>query len=163
MEDALYEIESMHRFAGLELGEDALPDETTILKFRHLLERQGLTARMMAAINERLSQRGLLLSGGTRVDATIIHAASSTKNKARERDPERHQTKKGNPWYFGMKIHVGVDIQSGLVHTVRVTAANVADISLLPELIREDDKAVLSDKAYVNNKWKRLARKAGVF
>ena len=101
MEDALYEIESMRRFAGLELGEEALPDETTILKFRHLLERQGLTGRMMETINTVLSQQGLLLSGGTMVDATIIHAAPSTKNKAKERDPERHQTKKENPWYFG--------------------------------------------------------------
>jgi IS5 family transposase len=163
MEDALYEIESMRRFAGLELGEDALPDETTILKFRHLLERHGLTARMMETINKELSQQGLLLSGGTMVDATIIHAAPSTKNKARERDPEMRQTKKGNQWYFGMKIHVGADVQSGLVHTVGVTAANTADISALPHLLREEDRAVFGDKGYVNNQYKRDARKAGVF
>jgi IS5 family transposase len=163
MEDALYEIESMRRFARLELGEDALPDETTLLKFRHLLERHGLTARMMETINNELSQQGLLLSGGTMVDATIIHAAPSTKNKARERDPERRQTKKGNQRYFGLKIHVGADVQSGRAHTVGVTAANTADISALPHLLREEDQAVFGDKGYVNNPYKRDARKAGMF
>jgi IS5 family transposase len=163
MEDTLYEIESMRRFAGRELGEDALPDETTILKFRHRLERHGLTAQMMETINKVLSQQGLLLSGGTMVDATIIHAAPSTKNKARERDPEMHQTKKGNQWYFGLKLHVGADVKSGLVHTVGVSAANTADVSALPHLIREDDCAVFGDKGYVNNQLKRDARKAGVF
>jgi IS5 family transposase len=163
MEDALYEIESMRRFARLELGEDALPDETTILNFRHLLERHGLTAKMMEAINEMLTQRGLLLSGGTMVDATIIHASPSTKNKAKKRDPEMHQTKKGNQWYFGLKVHVGADVQSGLVHTVGVSAANTADVSALPHLIREGDRAVFGDKGYVNNRLKHHARKAGVF
>ncbi|GHU18074.1 hypothetical protein FACS189475_02960 [Betaproteobacteria bacterium] len=134
-----------------------MPDETTILKFRHLLERHGLTARMMETINKELSQQGLLLSGGTMVDATLIHAAPSTKNKARERDPERHQTKKGKQWYFGMKIHVGADVQSGLVHTVGVTAANTADISALPHLLRKEDRAVFGDKGYVNNQFKRHA------
>jgi IS5 family transposase len=118
MEDALYEVESMRRFAGLELTHDAMPDETTILKFRHLLEKHALTGQMMNIINDTLEQRGLLLKGGTMVDATIIHAPSSTKNQARKRDPEMHQTKKGNQWYFGMKIHVGADVHSGLVHTV---------------------------------------------
>ena len=162
MEDALYEIESMRRFARLELGEDALPDETTILKFRHLLEKHKLTEQMAAAINEMLSERGLLLSGGTMVDATILHAAPSTKNKARKRDPEMHQTKKGNQWYFGMKIHVGADVQSGLAHTVGVTAANTAYVSALPHLIRADDRTVFGDKGYVDNKLKRRARKEGV-
>ena len=163
MEDALYEIESMRQFAHLELCEDALPDETTILKFRHLLERHDLTGQMLKVINETLQEQGLLLKGGTMVDATIIHAPASTKNSARERDPEMHQTKKGNQWYFGMKVHVGADVNSGLVHTVGVTAANASDVSQLPHLIREDDRAVLGDKGYVNNKLKRYARRAGVF
>jgi IS5 family transposase len=162
MEDALYEIESMRRFAGLELVEDALPDETTILNFRRLLERHELTAKLMNTINDVLEQKGLLLKGGTMVDATIIHAASSTKNKDKSRDPEMHQTKKGNQWYFGMKVHVGADINSALVHTVSVTPAHASDISQLPDLLREDDRAVLGDAGYVNNTFKRAARKAGV-
>jgi len=163
MEDALYEIESMRRFAGLELADDAMPDETTILKFRHLLEKHGLTAKMMNLINDSLAERGLLLKGGTMVDATIIHAPPSTKNEQKQRDPEMHQTKKGNQWFFGMKVHVGADVNSGLVHTVSVTPANASDISQLPHLLREDDRAVFGDKGYVNNDLKRHARKAGVF
>ena len=163
MEDALYEIESMRRFAGLELVEDALPDETTILNFRRLLETHQLTARMMNVINDVLADKGLLLKGGTMVDATIIHAPPSTKNQAKVRDPEMHQTKKGNQWYFGMKVHVGADVDSGLVHTVSVTPANVSDVSQLPDLLREDDRAVFGDKGYVDNTLKRAARKAGVF
>jgi IS5 family transposase len=163
MEDALYEIESMRRFARLELADDAMPDETTILKFRHLLERHKLTGQMMNVINDTLEQRGLLLKGGTMVDATIIHAAPSTKNEGKQRDPDMHQTKKGNQWYFGMKIHVGADVDSGLAHTVSVTSANASDISQLPYLLREDDRAVFGDKGYVNNQIKRSARNAGVF
>jgi IS5 family transposase len=163
MEDALYEIESMRRFAGLDLVDDAMPDETTILKFRHLLEKHGLTAQMMNIINDTLAQQGMLLKGGTMVDATIIHAPPSTKNRDRRRDPEMHQTRKGNQWYFGMKIHVGADVNSGLVHTVSVTAANQSDIGQLPYLLRKDDRAVFGDKGYVNNSLKRAARKAGVF
>lgn len=163
MEDALYEIESMRRFARLELADDAMPDETTILKFRHLLERHALTGQMMNVINDTLEQRGLLLKGGTMVDATIIHAPPSTKNQDKQRDPDMHQTKKGNQWYFGMKIHVGADVDSGLAHTVSVTSANTSDISQLPCLLREDDRAVFGDKGYVNNQIKRSARAAGVF
>lgn len=163
MEDALYEIESMRRFAGLELANDAMPDETALLKFRHLLEKHGLSAQMMNIINDALEARGLLLKGGTMVDATIIHAPPSTKNLDNRRDPEMHQTKKGKQWFFGMKIHVGADVNSGLVHTVSVMPANASDISQLPYLLREDDRAVFGDKGYVNNKLKRLARKAGVF
>jgi len=163
MEDALYEIESMRRFAHLDLADDAMPDETTILNFRHLLEQHGLTAQMMNVINDVLTDKGLLLKGGTMVDATIIHAPPSTKNQAKQRDPDMHQTKKGQQWYFGMKIHVGADVNSGLAHTVSVTPANVSDVSQLPHLIREDDRAVFGDKGYVNNDLKRSARKAGVF
>jgi len=153
----------MRRFDQLELSDDALPDETTILKFRHLLERHGLTSQMMNVINDTLEERGLLLKGGTMVDATIIHAAPSTKNRAKQRDPEMHQTKKGNQWYFGMKIHVGADAHSGLAHTVSVTSANVADVTEFPHLLREDDRAVFGDKGYVNNSFKQAGRKAGVF
>jgi IS5 family transposase len=163
MEDALYEIESMRRFAGLELIDDAIPDETTILKFRRLLETHDLTSRMMNVINDVLESRGMLLKGGTMVDATIIHAAPSTKNKEKARDPEMHQTKKGNQWFFGMKVHVGADIKSGLVHTVSVTPANASDISQLPALLREEDRVVLGDKGYVNNAFKKAAREAGVY
>ena len=163
MEDALYEVESMRRFAGLDLTDDVMPDETTILKFRHLLEKHALTGQMMNIINDTLEERGLLLKGGTMVDATIIHAPPSTKNRDKQRDPEMHQTKKGNQWYFGMKVHVGADVNSGLVHTVSVTPANVSDINQLPHLVREDDRALFGDKGYVNNKLKRVARKAGLF
>jgi IS5 family transposase len=163
MEDALYEIESMRRFAGLELLDTVIPDETTILNFRHLLEQHQLTARLMDTINDVLEQRGTLLKGGTMVDATIIHAAPSTKNLKKARDPEMKQTRKGNQWFFGMKVHVGADVKSGLVHTVSVTPANAADISQLPCLLREDDQAVFGDKGYVNNEFKRAARQAGVY
>ena len=116
----------------------------------------------MSTINDVLTERGVLLKGGTMVDATLIHAASSTKNADRARDPEMHPTKKGNQWYFGMKVHVGADVDSGLVHTVSVTPANTSDISQMPDLLREDDRAVLGDKGYVNNTFKCAARKAGV-
>jgi IS5 family transposase len=162
LEDALYEIESMRRFAGLDLADDALPDETTILKFRRLLERHELTAKLMNTISDVLEARGLLLKGGTMVDATIIHAAPSTKNKTKARDPEMHQTKKGNQWYFGMKVHVGADIHTGVVHTVSVTPANASDIGQLPNLLREDDRIVIGDAGYVNDTYKRAARQAGV-
>jgi IS5 family transposase len=163
MEDALLEIESMRRFAHLDLMDEALPDETTILNFRHLLEKHGLTQQMMQLINELLQSRGCLLKGGTIVDATIIHASPSTKNRDRQRDPEMHQTKKGNQWYFGLKVHVGADAQSGLVHTVGVTPAHVADVTALPHLLREEDRALFGDKGYVNNKLKGYAHRAGVF
>jgi IS5 family transposase len=162
-EDALYEIESMRRFTGIELGETAVPDETTILNFRRLLEQHQLTAAFMNTINDGLENEGLLLKGGTMVDATLIHAAPSTKNRDKSRDPEMHQTKKGNQWYFGMKIHVGADVDSGVVHTVSVTPANVADITELPNLLREDDRAVFGDAGYVNDHYKRAARRAGVY
>ena len=148
MEDALYEIESMRRFAGLELADDAMPDETTILKFRHLLERHGLTSKMMNVINDTLEARGLLLKGGTMVDATIIHAAPSTKNREKQRDPEMHQTKKGNQWHFGMKAHIGVDADSGLVHTVVGTAANVNDVTQASKLVHGEETDVFADAGY---------------
>jgi IS5 family transposase len=148
MEDALYEIESMRRFAGLELNEDAIPDETTILKFRRLLEQHGLAAKMLEAVNAHLSGKGLLLRQGTIVDATIIHAPSSTKNKDKQRDPEMHPTKKGQQWYFGMKAHIGVDVESGLVHTVTTTPANVGDVTEVDKLLHGKEKTVYADAGY---------------
>ena len=163
VEEALYDTPLLASFVGLDLGVDVVPDESTILRFRHLLEQHGLSQRILETVNRILTERGLMLKSGTIVDATLIAAPSSTKNARRERDPEMHQTKKGNQWYFGMKIHVGADVNSGLVHTVSVTPANASDISQLPELVREDDRAVFGDKGYVNNQLKRLARKAGLF
>lgn len=162
MEDALYEIESVRRFAGFSGVTDALPDETTILNFRHFLEGNGLAAALLAAINGHLKDSGLLVSKGTMVDATIIHAPASTKNKDAARDPDMRQTKKGRQWYFGMKIHVGADVNSGAVHTVTVTAANTADITELPKLLRGDDLAVFADAGYTSDEYKRGARQLGI-
>lgn len=147
MENALYEIESMRRFAGLELNEHAIPDETTILKFRHFLERHGLATKMLETVNAHLVQQGLLLRQGTIVDATIIHAPSSTKNRERKRDPEMHQTKKGNEWFFGMKAHIGADVESGLVHTV-TTPANVSDVTETDKLLHGEERTVYADAGY---------------
>jgi IS5 family transposase len=148
MDVALYEIESMRRFAGLELNEDAIPDETTILKFRRFLEQHGLAAKMLAAVNGHLSGKGLLLRQGTIVDATIIQAPSSTKNASKQRDPEMRQTKKGQQWYFGMKAHIGVDVESGLVHTVTTTPANVGDVTEVDKLLHGQEKSVYADAGY---------------
>jgi transposase, IS5 family len=161
-EEALYDICSMRAFAGLELGRDAIPDETTILNFRHLLERHDLTKAVFAAVAKHLEARGALLRGGTIVDATLIAASPSTKNEAGKRDPEMTQSKKGNQWYFGMKAHIGVDVQSGLVHTAGVTTGSVHDAKVMDNLVREDDRAVFGDKGYVNEHKKRAARAAGV-
>lgn len=161
-EEALYDIHSMRAFAGLELGRDAIPDETTILNFRHLLERHDLTKAVFAAVADYLEARGALLRGGTIVDATLIAASPSTKNKANKRDPEMRSSKKGNQWYFGMKAHIGVDAKSGLVHTAGVTTGSVHDAKVMDNLIREDDRAIYGDKGYVNDKKRQLAEAAGV-
>lgn len=162
MEDALYEIESLRRFAGFSSVTAALPDETTILNFRHFLEEHDLTAALLDEINGHLKAQGLLVSKGSMVDATIIHAPSSTKNQDKARDPEMHQTKKGNQWYFGMKIHIGADVDSGAVHTVEVTAANEADINLLPKLLRPEDEVIFADAGYTSDEYKRGSRKLGI-
>jgi IS5 family transposase len=146
MEDALYEVESMRNFAGLRL--DRIPDETTILNFRHLLERHGLGKKLFSEINKHLQEQGLVLREGTIVDATIIAAPSSTKNRKKTRDPEMHQAKKGNEWHFGMKMHIGVDDALGLIHSVATTAANEADISLADKLLHGDEKVVWGDAGY---------------
>jgi len=147
MEEALYEIASLRTFAGLKLSE-AIPDETTILNFRHLLEEYDLAEDILKQVNVHLTRKGLLLKRGSIVDATIIPAPSSTKNASGERDPEMHQTKKGNQWYFGMKAHIGVDAESGLVHTVTGTAANEADVEQVADLLHGKEKEVYGDSGY---------------
>jgi IS5 family transposase len=161
-EEALYDIQSMRAFAGLELGRDAIPDETTILNFRHLLEAHDLTKAIFEAVSAHLEDKGALLRGGTIMDATLIAASPSTKNKDGRRDPEMSQSKKGNQWYFGMKAHIGVDARSGLVHTAGVTTGKVHDAKVMDELIREDDRAVYGDKGYVNDAKRQRAERAGV-
>ena len=148
VEEALYESVSMRHFAGIDLGFEPVPDETTMCKFRHLLERHGLGAKIFQRVNGYLESRGVRLGTGTIVDATLIEAPSSTRNKSGERDPEMHQTRKGNQWHFGMKAHVGVDAETKLVHSVEATAANVADSKVLPDLLRGDETAVWGDQAY---------------
>ena len=147
MEDLPYEAESVRRFVGLNLSE-ALPDETTILNFRHLLERHSLGEGLLQEINAHLESQGLRLREGTIVDASIIEAPSSTKNRAGERDPEMHQTKKGNQWYFGMKVHIGVDAETGLVHSMSATAANVHDLSEAHNLLHGGETMVWCDAGY---------------
>ncbi len=134
-EEMLYDSEAMRRFAGIELGDDRIPDETTILNFRHLLEKQALTERLFVEVNKHLADQGITLRSGTLVDATIIDAPSSTKNEARARDPEMSSTKKGNDWFFGMKAHVGVDADSGIVHSLETTTAKVHDSRVWDELL----------------------------
>lgn len=148
MEEALYDVPLYREFAGLDEGMTRLPDESTILRFRHLLETHGLAAQMLALVNEILSEKGLMLKAGSAVDATLISAPSSTKNGSGKRDPEMHQTKKGNQWYFGMKAHIGVDAESGLVHTVIGTAANVHDINAAEALLHGQEKDVYADAGY---------------
>ncbi len=162
MEDALYEIASMRRFAGLNLDDGAIPDETTLVRFRHRLQKHDLTDKLFAEVNAHLRDHGLNVSVGTMVDATLIHASSSTKNQARQRDPDMHQTRKGNQYYFGMKVHVGADVDSGAAHTVTVTAANVADIDQLPKLLRPSDQVIFGDAGYTSDSYKRGARALGI-
>nr|AAC27326.1 putative transposase [Xanthomonas euvesicatoria] len=147
MEEALHEIPTLRRFAQLG-GLDNVPDETTILNFRRLLETHGLAARMLEAVNAHLARKGQSLRSGTIVDATLIAAPSSTKNPDHARDPEMHQTKKGNQWYFGMKAHIGVDEFSGLVHHVHCTAANVADVTVTHALLHGKEDSVFGDSGY---------------
>jgi len=147
MEEALYDTPVMRRFAQLG-GLDAVPDETTILHFRRLLETRGLAAKMLEEVNRHLARKGLSLRAGTIVDATIIAAPSSTKNADGERDPEMHQTRKGNQWHFGMKAHIGVDDASGLVHHVECTAANVADVTQVHKLLHGQEDTVCGDSGY---------------
>lgn len=148
LEDALYDSQALRTFAGIDLSVDPVPDATTLLNFRHLLEAHDLTRRIFKEVNALLTERKLLMREGTIVDATIIAAPSSTKNARKERDPEMHQTKKGNQWHFGMKAHIGADAHSGLVHSVTGTAANVADIAQTHELLHGEEKKVHADAGY---------------
>ena len=146
-EEALHDVPLFREFAGLSLGY-RLPDESTILRFRHLLEKHKLADQILATVNELLQRKGLMLKAGTVVDATLIAAPSSTKNKTGERDPDMHQTKKGNQWHFGMKAHIGVDADSGMVHTVRGTAANVNDVVEGNSLLHGEETNVFADAGY---------------
>ena len=147
MEDALYEIASMRQFAHLSLDK-AIPDRTTIMNFRHLLEKNKLTRQLFKTVNQWLSDCGVMMTQGTLVDATIIEAPSSTKNKKNERDPDMHQTKKGNEWLFGMKAHIGVDAKSGLTHTLVTTAANQHDLNQLHNLLHGEEEFISGDAGY---------------
>lgn len=160
-EEALYDMHSMRAFAGLDMARNAIPDETTILNFRHLLEKHQLTEALFEAVKTYLQERALLLRGGTIMDATLIKASPSTKNEASKRDPDMSQSKKGNQWYFGMKAHIGVDAKSGLVHTVKTTTGKVHDAKLTDDLIRPDDTIIFGDKGYVSDKRKRVTRARG--
>jgi len=147
-EEALYDSRAMRNFVGIDLGKEPVPDETTICKFRHLMEKHNLGDQLFHLVNEYLRDNGLKLSRGTIVDATIIHAPSSTKNQKKERDPDMHQTKKGNQWFFGMKAHIGVDQKTKLIHSVVATAANVHDANVLGDLLHGGEARVWGDSAY---------------
>ena len=148
IEDAIYDSQSIRGFVGIDLNRESAPDATTLLKFRHLLEANGLTKTIFDTINAHLAEKGLLMREGTIVDATLIAAPPSTKNNDGQRDPEMHQSKKGNDWHFGLKAHVGVDASSGLVHTVIGSAGNVADVTQAGALLHGDESAVLGDAGY---------------
>jgi IS5 family transposase len=160
-EDSLYDIESMRRFAGIELFGHDIPDESTILRFRHLLEQQQLTERIFAEIRSLLEEKRLLLKSGTIVDATIIAAPPSTKNEQKARDPEMHQTRKGKDWHFGMKAHIGAD-RRGIVHSLATTAANVSDITQMPKLLHGQEREVFGDQAYWSESHRQTAMAAGI-
>lgn len=156
-EDALYDLPAFREFCRIDLGRERVPDATSLLNFRHLLEAHDLGAALFAKVGELLQQNGLKLSGGTIVDATIIAAPSSTKNADGQRDPEMHQTRKGNQWHFGMKVHIGVDSKSGLVHSASVTPANVHDSQELPNLLHGNETRLYGDSAYTGQKEKLRA------
>jgi IS5 family transposase len=148
LEDGVYDSQALRAFVGIDLGRESVPDATTLLGFRHLLEEHALTEKLLETINAGLRAEGLLLAKGTLVDATLIAAPPSTKNRAKARDPQMHQSKKGNQWHFGMKAHIGVDADSGLVHTVHATAANVSDVSETRCLLHGQESEVYADAGY---------------
>lgn len=160
-EEALYDSESLRRFVGLELGEDAIPDESTILKFRHLLEQHQLTEVLFTEVRALLEAQGLVMKAGTIVDATLVAAPTSTKNAAQQRDPEMRQTAKGKQWHFGMKVHVGTDPQ-GIVHSVRVTHAAQADLHELGALLHGEERALYGDQAYWSEPVREQCEAAGI-
>src|SRR5437867_3826528 len=148
VEDALYDSGGMRQFVGIDLGCEPMPDETTVCKFRHLLEEHQLGEQILGQVNLHLQAQGVRITTGTIVDATILHAPTSTKNREQQRDPEMHRTKKGKQWYFGMKAHVGVDSKTKIIHTAVATAANVADSVVLPDLLHGEETRVWGDQAY---------------
>ncbi|MBS0367288.1 MAG: IS5 family transposase [Proteobacteria bacterium] len=152
VEEALYDSVAMRSFVGIDLGVEGAPDETTVCKFRHLLERAKLGKVLLKAVNDHLRRNGIKISNGTIVDATIIGAPSSTKNKDGKRDPEMHQVAKGNQWYFGMKAHIGVDSKTKVIHTILASAANVSDALALPHLLHGKETRVWGDQAYRGQK-----------
>lgn len=160
-EDSLYDIEPIRRFVGIELSEDVVPDETTILRFRRLLEKHQLTAKIFDLVKELLTAKRLLLKSGTIVDATIISAPSSTKNASKTRDPEMRSTRKGNQWYFGMKLHIGTDTK-GRVHSVTATDAATADITEMENLLHGEESALYGDRAYWKEEDRRLCEGLGI-
>lgn len=162
MEDALYDSESMRRFSGIELGRDPVPDETTILKFRHLLEKHDASKSLFEEVRRHLQKRGLMVKEGTIVDATIIDAPTSTKNAEKRRDPEMHQVKKGNEWYFGMKAHVGTETSRGLVHSMTCTAANMHDGHMIQDLLHGKEKKIYGDSAYASQERKEHFESQGI-
>lgn len=147
-EEALYDSRAMRLFVGIDLGKERVPDETTILNFRHLMEKNNLGDELFRLVNIYLAENGMKINRGTIVDASIINAPTSTKNKAKQRDPDMHQTRKGNQWYFGMKTHIGVDSKTKLIHSVAVTPANCHDSQILPDLLHGDETRVWGDSAY---------------
>lgn len=151
-EEALYDSRAMREFADVDLSAESAPDETTICKFRHLMEKHDLGSSLFVAVNRYLEENGIKVSTGTIVDATIINAPSSTKNKDKQRDPDMHQTKKGNQWYFGMKAHIGVDSRTRLIHSVVATAANVHDSQVLGDLLHGEERRLYGDSAYTGQK-----------
>ena len=151
-EEALYDSRAMRQFVGIDLGREPVPDETTICKFRHLMERYNLGDELFRIVNVYLEENGMKVSRGTIVDATIINAPSSTKNKDKQRDPEMHQTRKGKQWYFGMKAHIGVDSKTKMIHSVAATAANVHDSRVLEDLLHGEETRVWGDSAYAGQK-----------
>ena len=158
VEEALYDSNAMRRFVGIDLGREPAPDETTVCKFRHLIERHGPAEKMFESVNRYLGERGLRVSNGTIVDATIIQAPSSTKNRDKQRDPEMHQTKKGNQWYFGMKLHIGADSKTRLIHSLETTPANVHDSQVMECLLHGDETRVWGDSAYGGQRERMLGK-----
>ena len=158
VEESLYDIKSMREFARIDLGREPVPDETTVCKFRHLLEENDLAQQLFETVNAYLSTQGIKVSNGTIVDASIVNAPSSTKNKDKQRDPEMHQTKKGNDWYFGMKMHIGVDSKTGVVHSVATSAANVHDSKMIGQLLHGEETRVWGDSAYTGQREKILGK-----
>ena len=161
VEDALLDIEPMRTFAGIEFGIHRIPDETTVLKFRRLLEKHDLTEKLFETVNQLLKEKGYTVGAGTVVDATIIHAPTSTKNESKARDPEMSSTKKANDRHFGMKAHVGADVQTGLVHSYEATTAKVPDVQVWDQLLHGEEKSVWADKGYVSEERRKKFMRRG--